>query len=318
MQLFYPSHDIALANGLKHFNPPAAAIHLQDDLAWLSEIFGPQPWGWSYDMRQFLHETQHLKLSELPSDADLELLRKLSSRSTTHHIISQLSYTNLLPTLIAEANQLDEFINKHDASNTPFVLKTPWSSSGRGLIRSTVTPRNLMRQRALATLRKMGCIVGEQWQNKIQDFAMLFDVEHHDVRFLGYSLFENDESGTYRQGFLLSNEAIEQRLVALGANHEELHSIQNQLITVLRELFSPLLGKPWKVGYIGIDMMLYGNSKQTEVMIHPCVEMNVRCTMGTVCRLWADKHLQPAEEGRFCISPMGDDGHFKAEFVKLP
>ena len=57
MHLFYPSHDIALSIGVRHFNPPFAALKLQDDLAELADIWQREgkedkiAWGWDYDTR---------------------------------------------------------------------------------------------------------------------------------------------------------------------------------------------------------------------------------------------------------------------------
>lgn len=311
--MFYPSHDIALGNGIRHFNPPAAALQLQEDLAWLSEIWNTGdeilPWGWDWDTRLFLRNHHHIKEKDLPSDEQLEAIRQLSSRRTTRQILEALQFEGELPCYLDSAEALDDYISSHDNSQIPFVFKTPWSSSGRGLIRSNVTPRGIMRQRALSTIRKMGGIMGERWYNKVQDFAMLFKVTHTEVLFLGYSLFENEESGTYRQGYLLSNGDIEQRLGLIP----QLHDLQQRLVASLTPLFSPFFHLPWQLGYVGIDMMLYRDDKG-EVCIHPCVEMNVRCTMGTVCRLWSDKHLCPGQEGRFIISPLREDGHFTAHF----
>jgi len=335
--LFFPSHDIALGNGVKHFNPPAAAQQLQEDLAWLSEIWNqdestPLPWGWDWDTRNYLHKNLGIKIKELPSDEQLEAIRQLSSRKTTIDILRQMGFADELPSYLDSEKAVSRFIEEHDAVNLPFALKTPWSSSGRGLIRSSNTPRDIMKQRAFATLRKMGGIIGERWYNKQKDFAMLFKVTQNEVQFVGYSLFDNEENGTYRQGYLLSNEAIEE---CLGCQ-AELHDVRERLLSILNDLFAPFFHLPWQLGYIGIDMMLYSSLlphpsslithssslithpssliPHHSSLIHPCVEMNVRCTMGVVCRLWSDLHLKQGERGLFRISPMGTDGHFQAQF----
>lgn len=404
MNLFFPSHDIALGNGVKHFNPPAAALRLQEDLAWLEEIFSPKdkvsnppsslfpihsslftlpspiPWGWSWDMREYLHKEYHISRKDLPTDEHLEALRQLSNRRTTIEILKSLNFGGQMPEYLQNEDQIDTFINKVKEDGAEYVLKTPWSSSGRGLIRSSVTPIEILKRRALSTIQKMGGIMGERWFDKKQDFAMLFFVGHEKVHFLGYSLFDNEESGTYRQGYLLSNEEIERRLTADGeVSIEQLHQVSNQLIDTLSSLFSPFFGLPWQVGYIGIDMMTVDNpnlnpninpnllranssrdtskaslsnpnhninhnanlnhnanhnrnlkesippsslfplpsslTPHSSFVIHPCVELNLRCTMGVVCRLWSDRNLKPGQQGRFVISPMGDDGHFNAQFI---
>lgn len=322
--LFYPSHDIALGNGVRHFNPPAAARQLQDDLSWLAEIWNygevqPLPWGWDWDTRHYLNKSLGIKEKYLPNDQQLEALRRLSSRRTTITILNQIGFSDEIPSFLKTDDQLKHFISDHDKDNIPFALKTPWSSSGRGLIRSTVTPRGILQQRATSVIRKMGGIIGEKWYNKKKDFAMLFKVTHHEVTFVGYSLFDNEENGTYRQGYLLSNEEIERRI----GNNEQLHAIREKLLPILSHLFSPFFDLPWQVGYIGIDMMLYAPDarsctdaflEDTPLLLHPCIEMNVRCTMGVVCRLWSDRNLKAGQEGYFRISPMSEEGHFEAQF----
>ena len=68
----------------------------------------------------------------------------------------------------------------------------------------------------------------------------------------------------------------------------------------------PLVKKLKKEGYKTEDIA------KLDLKVHPCVELNLRCTMGVVCRLWYDQHNS---EGVFRISPMLSNRHFKAEFL---
>lgn len=309
--LFYPSHDIALANGVKHFNPPAAALRLQEDLASLAEIWNhdptqPQPWGWDWDTRQYIHKHLGVKLSELPSDDDLQLIRQLSSRAQTIPLLKAIGYQGELPRCISSEDELSLFLNSMNDLKK-YVLKSPWSSSGRGLICTDQGTIDNVFKRSSSVIKKMGCIVAEPWlENKEKDFAMLFHVGRDEVRFLGYSLFENDDNGTYRFGYLLSNAEMERRLA-----RPSLIEIRQKLLSYLTALFAPLMGHSWQLGYVGIDMMTL-DSELTPVM--PCIEMNLRATMGTVCRLYFDVHMQEGQEGRFTISPLMPDGHFHYNF----
>ena len=355
MHLFYPSHDIALAHGVKHFNPPAAALRLQEDLAYLHEIWNqpflkgesviPIPWGWDWDTRNYIHQKYGVKMSLLPSDDDLEQIRQLSSRKSSITCFEQLGnklFSDLLdskdqkelqkliggtlPQYLDSEDKLWTFITEHDAAGKPFVLKTPWSSSGRGLhvsISKTDTgmtvnnSRTIMMKQALGTIKKMGGIMGEEWiTGKEQDFAMLFYASDKNVRFIGYSLFDNDNNSngtTYRQGYLLSNANIIERL---SIREDLLSQIANAYEVILTEMLTPFFGKSWHLGYLGIDMMTYleevDNDSEQSLKVHPCIELNLRCTMGIVCRLWYDQHQT---KGLFRISPMQYNRHFKAEFL---
>lgn len=341
MQLFYPSHDIALAHGVRHFNPPAAALRLQEDLAYLADIWNqpfingqtaiPQPWGWDWDTRLHIHKQYKVKISQLPTDSDLDMIRRLSSRQTTIALIEKLSsqLASLTyeqrsaicltpPQYIDSEDKLWNFITSHDAKGKPFVLKTPWSSSGRGLILSRQTKqdgiivesdRSTMMNQALSVIGKMGGIMGEEWlDTKVQDFAMLFYASEQDVKFIGYSLFIND-AGTYREGRLLSNDKIVEQL---NFDKALLAEIASSYEIILNELLLPLLGHPWHLGYLGIDMLTYHDPLRQTLCLHPSIEINLRCTMGVVCRLWYEQHQR---EGTFRISPMMNNHHFKAEFL---
>jgi len=341
--LFYPSHDIALANGVRHFNPPAAAQMLQEDLASLADIWNlpyrrgewamPLPWGWDWDTRKHIHQAYGVKMTQLPTDEELEAIRALSSRQTTVTLCERLNVlipgcVAYSPTYLQTEEELFDFIRRHDAEGNRFVLKSPWSSSGRGLFcshskgkegRLSPVGRELLLKQGTSVQRKMGGVMGEQWiEGKERDFAMLFFASDHDVRFIGYSLFDNDEgsnSTTYRQGFLLSNEQIESRIAHDDmAAKEQLHAIARAYETILNEMLKPLFGKPWQLGYFGIDMLSYrsGNEVSEPLKIHPCVELNLRCTMGVVCRLWFEQNQR---EGIFRISPMQQNRHFSAEFL---
>lgn len=307
------------------------AIRLQEDLAYLADIWNqpflqgassiPIPWGWDYDTRAFIHRHYGIKMTQLPTDDDLLLLRQLSSRQTTVTLAEQLTarmpeLTIQRPVFLEDESAVFEYIRSHDEANTPFVLKTPWSSSGRGLSVSQVkgqdgnyhpVPRETLLRHANATIRKMGGIMAEDWiTDKRQDFAMLFKATADRIVFIGYSLFDNDPAQgdtTYRCGYLRSNDAIEE---TLAIEPQILHGIAHHYEAILTVLLHPLLGQTWPLGYLGIDMLTTSHG------VAPCIEMNLRCTMGTVCRLWYDEHR---EDGIFKISPMQADGHFQACFL---
>ena len=320
--LFYPSHDIALGNGVKHFNPPFAARRLEEDLCALADIWNTKynmqdekegkiliPWGWDYDTRALLNKEYGIKLKNLPTDFELHQLRELSSRKTTIEILRRLKeksneYNNItIPKYLDSEEKLKNFIE----SEENFVLKTPWSSSGRGLSRSSVCTKETLLKHGAATIRKMGGILAEKWYKKIQDFAMLFYVGKNEVKFVGYSIFDNDEAGTYRCGKLLSNKNIEALLP------KSIDETKENILEILNDIFSPFFNKSWEIGFIGIDMMTckcndLGENTNGIITIHPCVEMNLRCTMGVVARMYFDQNCEEDETGEFFITPALEHG----------
>lgn len=319
MSLFFPAHDIALGHGVRHYTPAARIQRLQADLAWLQEVWNapavqpdvmPLPWGWNWDTREYLARTMHIGRENLPTDAQLEAMRQLSHRRTSIALLKALDFSGQMPEYLDSVEKMSDFVARMDAMGREFVLKSPWSSSGRGLMRSAAMSREVLTRQASATITTMGGIMGEAWFPKLMDFAMLFRVGHSDVHFLGYSLFENAENCTYRMGYLLSNQAIEAKIGESG-----LPLLAERLREALANVFRPFFGLPWQVGYIGVDMMrLAPLANNPDLSIHPCVELNLRCTMGVVARLWADVHLKAGQQGRFEISPMDAMGHFHAQF----
>ena len=256
--LFFPAHDIALGHGVRHYTPAARIQRLQADLAWLQEVWNnpavqpdpmPLPWGWNWDTREYMARTMHIGRENLPTDGQLEALRQLSHRRTSIRLLEALGFSGQMPEYLDSAEKLSDFIARMDAIGQEFVLKSPWSSSGRGLMRSEAMSREVLIRQALATITTMGGIMGEAWFAKEMDFAMLFRVGHSDVHFLGYSLFENAENCTYRTGYLLSNQAIVEKI-----GEPELASLSERLREALANVFRPFFGLPWQVGYIGVTL----------------------------------------------------------------
>lgn len=327
--LFNPDNDLALANGDPNFVAPASARKLATDLEqlplWWNDEYAvllsactPQiaaqatacrPWGWSAAARnRFLKAG--VSEAILPSMADVEAVRQLSHRRTSIQILSALKAIpgmNLLPELPVEITTLDEaeqYIANHPQGA---ILKTPWSSSGKGLCWS-VRMNAFNRANWLQPIfRKMGCVVAEPHYDRVCDFAMLFHTSKCEgVRFVGYSLFQTDEQGAYQSNLLLSNEAIEERLgqyvdVALFAQLQQ--ALQPILTDLIREVYE---------GYFGIDMMIIRDAEGNNC-IHPCVELNLRMTMGCVARLFYDRYMQEGE-GTYSVEYMPSKGELLARY----
>lgn len=313
--MFFPAHDLSLAAGVKPYTPPAIAIRLQADLAVLSSWWQPipaapipVPWGWNYETRRMLSQSG---VSEdfLPSQEALATLRELSHRQTTIFIIQSLKDSAsakalpdfspvAVPRLLSSPAALEAAVA---SASAPFLLKAPWSSSGRGLCWSRTTAPDVLLRRGRAVIRSMGGVMMEPEYTKVQDFAILFFVGQEAVRFVGYSLFDTDAAGVYRSGAMMSNEAIEQRLspwIPAAALQRLARCFSSDLLPVL---FHPLMRLTWPLGYVGVDMMIC-RAVDGGIFLHPAVEMNVRCTMGVVARCIHDRAVHPASTGRFVIA----------------
>lgn len=296
MRLFFPEHDLALANGVKHFNPPRMAIALAEQGEALSAWWqrpgeGPLPWGWDWDSRAELLR-RGVPRQALPTDDELQMIRRLSSREQTCAVLREMQVLCpdiTVPERIDNADALNRYLSLHETHS--YVLKSPWSSSGRGLSLHPRQDSETLRRRGLHVIRQMGCILAEPWYDKVQDFAMLFFADRRrQVSFAGYSLFENDSRGTYLRGVLASNDEILETLCGQFGEtdrpREQLYSIRQTLLSWLSRAVAPFRSD-FPLGWIGVDMMIVG--KDGHRMFHPCVEINLRSTMGVVARNMFDR-----------------------------
>ncbi len=74
---------------------------------------------------------------------------------------------------------------------TAFV-KSPWSSSGRGVFPVSLSTLGVSLPRVEGVIRRQGSVMVEPELPRLQDFAMLFDYAGGEARFEGYSLFMSD------------------------------------------------------------------------------------------------------------------------------
>ena len=115
------------------------------------------------------------------------------------------------------------------------------------------------------------------------------------VRFTGYSLFETDARGIYKENWLASDAAIEARLAAY-VPVADLHRLRRLLEEELEEALQGAYE-----GYLGVDLMICRGSAAGTYALHPCVEINLRTNMGVVARRLYDNYVSPASQGRYVI-----------------
>ncbi len=135
----------------------------------------------------------------------------------------------------------------------------------------------------------------EQALDKTRDFAMLFHAADGAVKWIGYSLFFNHEGAAYSGNVIADDDEIEQALVDSGADRAHLHALSSALGRVL----TAIIGDDYE-GYLGVDMMVTRSG-----MIAPCVEVNLRMTMGVVAWLWGRRFLAPGSVARYTVGPVG-------------
>ena len=136
-QVFNPEHDMALANGDKHFIAPKNIREMARDLKPLLEAMQcrhPLVWGWDTAIKEQLHR-QGIPADELPTEAALAALRTHSERKMAHWVLHAFRadkpdgpYTGE-SCIIHHTDEIEPYATRH----RHIVLKDPLSSSGKGL-----------------------------------------------------------------------------------------------------------------------------------------------------------------------------------------
>lgn len=335
LHLFNPDNDLALAADTANFTPPRAALELRNsgallplwyaaagdrilcagvNQAWFDsmrerfnidvDVFDhtvtpdlcPAPWGWSRAARRTFRN-QGFADGALPSDIQLAQWRALSHRHTAAELARRLSGSldfKIAPPALEFDNIKD--LEKYFAGNRRLVVKSPWSSSGRGVMFSSGMSVPELLRRCEGVISRQGSVMVEQVYNRISDFAMLFEIRDKTASFVGYSLFATDASGSYCGNSLISDEEF---LNTVGKFYPRcrIEAVRNALKKALDEIVTPFYSGP-----LGVDMLLYQDSAGS-VMPDAAVEINLRMTMGFVAHCLADRYLASGSVGRYYVTP---------------
>ena len=179
------------------------------------------------------------------------------------------------------------------------MLKAPWSGSGRGLRQGhghLAPPLSGWVDRILA---RQGAVVVEPFLTRLCDFAAEFERRAEgELEFVGLSLFTTDGTGRYTGNLVAPDESLLRRI----GRHVDTSLVLRAIRACQRRL-PALLG--CYTGPLGIDMMAVRLDDGTAAL-HPCVEVNVRRTMGRVAvdlRRW----LAEGREGRLAMQAARGD-----------
>lgn len=320
LHIFNPEHDIALACNKKRFTAPHAAQELRMSIGWMPALWASDgdmvlvddvsfavkaaarckenkadvlfvsdadirgvkfdhilPWGWDKEIKTRLTD-DGVQTDAMPSDNMMEHLRLLSSRVQTKKALKHLRSG-------VEVNTCGEAFSTNDISmieamveeGKHIVIKSPWSSSGRGVryVENAITPsvggfiRNV--------IQEQGEVMVEPYYNKVKDFGMEFEsMADGSVHYRGLSLFIT-RNGAYT-GNLIAHEDEKMEMLTRYVNQQLIEDIKMLACTYFANLFKGLYTGPF-----GIDMMIVASDKENGgFLLHPCVEINLRRTMGHV------------------------------------
>jgi hypothetical protein len=292
----------------------------------------PAPWGWSASIK---HRLSKFGVPErlMPSDDQLIKWRELSSRSfaaayiqtflaewekssigpmhtnDAHLHNNEMAFPPLVGNYMRYYSDAFNFINASHPH--PFIIKSPWSSSGRGIfvVQPTSTgpcdkPHSLQQagnhpsghkndaicneshvidaktaSRLHSLVDKYGGFLMDVFYEKTLDWALEYQIhENGTVNFLGYSVFDALENGRYGGNIIASQADLKMRIAeAIGTPRapETIDALQQLHAKHLQDNLSGVYQ-----GYVGIDLMVVQTASGKA--IHPCVEINLRMTMGIV------------------------------------
>lgn len=342
--VFNPENDLALANNQWHFIAPASARKMRLDLetlpvwwtgrgdrVWVSRhpqhapfvtlglddrfVVGleqetschPAPWGWSPLMRsQFLRGGMDEAL--LPDEAWMAVYRQHAGRGFAVSVLERLrasaaAHAEWSGSLCGrsfyctDTDQIDALFRQYPRT----ILKAPWSGSGKGLRLGQPELRPPLTGWCARQIREQGGVVVEPLYNKVCDFACEFTVDRQgQVAYEGLSVFATTHQGAYA-GNWLASEADKERFLRKWLPEGLLEWVRAGLTEIFREALGGFYCGP-----LGVDMMVCASEDGT-FRLHPCVEINLRMTMGMVA-LRLQSWLVDGVQGRFYIDFAADSG----------
>ena len=257
------------------------------------------PWGISRQSVHLFGELKQMYELDLDVPAWKDDYACLTSRRTAARCFAEIR--RLLPdfdfpaapVFFSQPDETEAYLRRHPGL---FVLKAPYSSSGRGLVWLNENgPGNSERNRIRGILHKQGAISLERQLNRVADFALEFSSDGKgNLSCEGLSVFDTHARGGYLGNRLQAPSALRKLLLAY-AGEDELRRVQEAAGQALRQTYAYRYA-----GSMGVDMLIYQRADGS-YGIHPCVEVNLRRTMGLLAlRLFAN-YIDPAASARFTI-----------------
>jgi len=340
IRYFNPGHESAVLNASRYYQSPAIQLKMRKELAFLpawyakpedfilvSELpdeeylkilsrlrplakpitekdlpsIGKQKidlWGSS---PQAIHSFELLN-EKYKTDLELPIwkdeYKELSSRKTgikcLNRLISEIPEIkkDILPVSFSELGELENYLTKQ---TEPMLAKSPHSSSGRGLLWLSPNPLGRSEQQIISgMLKKQESVSLEKALKKQLDFSIHYNIEDKQtVTFYGYSVFEANKKGAYRHSFLLSQEKHKEKITNY-VKEELLEKIKESIRCFLLEYYAP-----YYKGMIGIDMLIY--QEGDKYLLNPCIEINMRKTMGYLSLRLFDNYIHPDTTGAFYV-----------------
>ena len=186
-------------------------------------------------------------------------------------------------------------------STKQLMVKRPYTSSGRGVfpLPLPIQPKHL--EALIGSCMHCGSISIEPHLDVIDNWAIEYTRNAQgEVSFFALSHFATHPSGrAYSGNSLSSPQELWQELSSCVGEDILQRLIEVQSRWLERELIASEY-----IGYIGIDLFFYRDSEQ--VRFHPCVEINLRTTMGVVAHFAYERYVPTGRKGIFRLERNND------------
>lgn len=303
--------DVAGAmEAVRHLSRHAARVRFATigDVAsgMAGHITSVSPWGWDKALARRLRPAADSLRGLMPDAARLSALRVMSHR--------RFAAERLLAPIVADTvgtvgesvfcASLDEVRREASRHASGVVLKMPWSSSGRGVRYAPAHGMDAnMEGWTRNVIARQGGIMAEPRYANVMDFGMEFHCDAHDgIRYCGLSLFLTDK-GAYKGG-LIATEEQKRELLSHYADMTLVDEVRQRTVQTLQPLLSGVYEGPF-----GVDMMIVAAADGRGFRVHPCVELNLRRTMGhvaiaispSVAQPWRVMSVECGDRCRVCV-----------------
>ena len=134
---------------------------------------------------------------------------------------------------------------------------------------------------------------------------MHFEIKNADIQFIGYSIFQTNAKGAYEKSLLASQNFLEKE-IAKYVDISLLEKVKFFLTLFLKQTYFPVYE-----GCIGVDMLIYENGGK--YCLQPCVEINMRKSMGYLAIMLHKKYICENSTGYFSINYSKNTGDLLAE-----
>ncbi|MDE6577119.1 MAG: hypothetical protein K2K58_02980, partial [Muribaculaceae bacterium] len=226
------------------------------------------PWGWNHSLRRDL---KHMGVEEdlLKTESEIDSIRLLSHRRTT------ISFNEILQSSLSAQDipVAEEFCSTEKAlefcsMKGDVFLKAPWSSSGRGIMRTAGLNEKKIEEWVRGCINRQGSVMAEIAHDRTGDFATEWWIKDGEPYYMGLSSFSTTPDGRYKGNLYLSESKVSRRLSLLSPQWGP------DIIEAQKEGLKKLIAPNYS-GPVGIDMLTTSSGA-----LVPCVEINLRMTMG--------------------------------------